>query len=143
MADEVAKGDQNNYRVIQAVTNDSNQNLKNVRLDPTTLALLVSGVMTASGYTTVTSGTFTTTGTAGAQLVSISTPCKKVTITVPTSNTGQEVCVGGSNVSAVLGSEIGHILITGSSQDFYIADASSLYVSLNIANDKVAYNIWN
>ena len=142
MADEIAKGDQNHYRVIMGVTNDSNQSIKQVRIDPATGYLLMGGTLQAGGYTSVTSGSFTTTTTAGVQLVSIPTPCKKVTLTVPTSNTGQEVCVGGFNVSAVLGSEVGHIVITGSSQDFFISDASLLYISLNTANDKVSYNIW-
>ncbi len=124
MADEVAKGDQNHYRVMLGVTN-STQTIKQVRLDENTGGLVVSGAISAGAYTTVTSGSFTTSTTAGAQLVAIPTTCKKVTITVPTANTGQQICAGGSNVSAVLGAEIGHILISGASEDFYISDASS------------------
>ena len=143
MSSEVAKGDQNHYRTITGVTNDANQDIKIFRVDPTSLGLIVAGTMMNGGYTSVTSGTATgSSTTVAAGVVGISTPCKKVTITVPTTNTGQEVCVGGSNVSAVLGSEIGHILITGSSQDFYIADASNLYWIPNTVGDKISFNIW-
>lgn len=143
MSSEVLKGDENRYRVGAGVTNDANQDVVMDRHDPTTKRKLVDALTAQQGYSSVTSGSFTTTTTAGVQLVSVATPCKKVTIAVPTGNTGSQVCIGGSNVNAGSGSEIGHILISGSSQDFYIADASNLYVALNTANDKVSYNIWS
>lgn len=143
MANEVAKSDANNYRVMQGVTNDANKDTKMLRLDPTTLGLLISGYVQTSGYSTVTSGSATTTTTSGAQLVSVSTPCKAVTVFIPIGNTGTQVAFGGSNVNAIAGSEVGHLVIKGSSQTFYISDASSLYFALDTANDKVSYNIFN
>lgn len=144
MASEIAKGDQNNYRTITGVTNDANQDIKIFRVDPTSLGLLVSGTLATSGYTTVTSGTDTGSSTATAVgVVAISTPCKAVVISVPINNTGTQVSVGGSNVIAIAGSEIGHIIIKGGNQIFYISDASNLYWIPDTVNDKISYNIFN
>lgn len=144
MADEVARGDANNYRVMQGVTNDASKNTKMVRLDPTTLGLLVAGTVATSGYSTVTSGTATCSSTAtAAGVVGVATPCKAVAITVPIANTGTQVSVGGSTAIAVSGSEQGHILIKGSSQVFYITDASNLFWIADTVNDKISYNIFN
>lgn len=43
MSDEILKGDQNHYRVMAAVTDDSNENIRMLRVDPTTDALVVTG----------------------------------------------------------------------------------------------------
>lgn len=144
MSSEVAKGDQNHYRVIQGVTNDGSQDLKMIRVDPTTLGLLIAGAVSAAGYSTVTSGSATnsTTNTA-AGVVAISTPCKAVVVSVPINNTGTQVAVGGNNVNATAGSEVGHIVIRGANQIFYISDASQLYWVPDTANDKISYNIFN
>jgi hypothetical protein len=144
MANEVAKGDANNYRVAQAVTNDSNQQNRMLRVDPTTNYLLTSALATTGGYTSVTSGTDTCASTSTAVgVVSISTPCKFVVISVGINNTGTQVCVGGSNVNATAGSEIGHIIIKGGNQGFYISDASNLYWIADTVGDKISYNIFN
>ena len=144
MASEVAKGDQNNYRVMQGVTNDSNKDNKMLRVDPTSLGLIVAGATQSGGYSSVTSGTDTCASTTtAAGVVAISTPCKAVVISVPINNTGTEVSVGGSNVSAIAGSEIGHIIIKGGSQIFYISDAANLYWIADTVGDKISYNIFN
>ena len=144
MADEVAKAEQNHYRVATAVTNDSNQYIKMFRVDPTSLGLIVAGATQGGGYSTITSGSQSNSSTTTAVgLVAISTPCKLVVITVPTGNSYQQVSIGGSNAVATIGSEIGHIMISGSSQGFYITDASNLYLAVGTANDKVSYNIFN
>lgn len=143
MASEVAKGDANNYRVMQGVTNDVNQDTKMVRIDSSTGGLVVAGTIATTGYSTVTSGTFTTTGTAGVRLVSIPTPCKMITLAVPLGNTGTQIAFGGSTVNAISGSEQGHIIIKGGTDRAYLTDASNLYIALDTANDKVSYNIYN
>jgi hypothetical protein len=105
---------------------------------------LTGGTIQNSGYTTVTSGTDTCASTATAVgVVSISTPCKMVVISVPINNTGTEVAVGGNNVIAIAGSEVGHIIIKGGSQNFYISDASQLYWIADTVGDKISYNIFN
>jgi hypothetical protein len=142
--DEVSKGDQNHYRVAMGVTNDSNEFIKMFRIDPTSGGLVTLGTYQASGYTTVVSGSDTCASTTTAVgVVSISTPCKLVVIAVPIGNTGTQVCIGGSNVIATSGSEIGHIIIKGGTESFNISDASNLYWIADTLNDKISYNIYN
>jgi len=43
MANEVAKGDQNHYRVMMGVTNDTAQEVRMLRVDPATDYLLTAG----------------------------------------------------------------------------------------------------
>ncbi len=144
MADELAKNDENHYRVITGVTNDSNKFVKMFRIDPTSLGLVVAGTVANGGYTTVTSGTATGSSTStAAGVVAISTPCKAVVISVPINNTGVQVSVGGSNVIATMGSEIGHIIIKGANQIFYISDAANLYWIPDTVGDKISFNIFN
>jgi hypothetical protein len=144
MPSEIAKGDQNNYRTITGVTNDANEYIRIFRVDPVSGGLVVGGTIQNAGYTSVTSGTDTCASTTtGAGVVVIPTPCQAVVISVPINNTGTEVCIGGSNVSAIAGSEIGHIIIKGGSQLFNISDASNLYWIADTVGDKISYNIFN
>lgn len=144
MGSEIAKGDANNYRVMQGVTNDSNKDNKMLRVDPTTLYLLTQGLSQLSGYTSVTSGNATNASTTtAAGIVGIATPCKAVTVFAPIGNVGTQVAVGGNNVVAYAGLEKGHIIIKGSSQTFYISDASALYWIPDTPNDAISFNIFN
>lgn len=144
MANEVGKGDDNHYRVGMAVTNDSNEFIKMLRVDPTTGYLLTGGTNQFGGYTSVISGNATNSSTStAAGIEAISTPCKLVVVYVPLGNTGTQVSVGGSNVIAVAGSEKGNIIIKGSSQAFYISDASNLYWVPDTPNDSISFNIYD
>ena len=70
MADETLKRDQNFVTVLAGVTDDANQTITMLRVDPTTKRLLLSATGSGSGTVTsvatgtgLTGGTITTTGT--------------------------------------------------------------------------------
>lgn len=144
MASEAAKHDVNHYPVGLAVTNDANQDIKQIRVDATTGGVVVSGSISNGGYTTVASGrkSSSSVGTAVA-IVAISTPCKKVSISVPTGNTSSQVAIGDSTALATPGSERGQILIVGASTDVYISDAQNIYVDVGTSGDAITFNVFN
>jgi len=82
------------------------------------------------------------TGTA-VKIAGSSTPCKMVTIFVPTGNTSSQVAIGDSTVKAANGSEVGVILISGSSHDFYVSDLTNLYFDVGTNGDKISFNYYN
>lgn len=144
MANEAAKHDVNHYPVGLAVTNDASQEIRQVRVDPTSGGLIIGGSSSIGGYSTVVSGrkSSSSPGTAVA-IVGSSTPCKKVSISVPTGNTSTQVAVGDSTVLATPGSERGQILIVGASTDIYISDAVNIYVDVGTSGDAITFNIFN
>lgn len=82
MASEILKYDQNSVRVLAGVTNDSNQEIRMLRVDPTTKKLLV--VATGSGGTgTVTSvSVVSANGFAGTVATATTTPAITLTTTI-------------------------------------------------------------
>lgn len=110
--------------------------------DPVTHRQLVDSLTSQStGYSAVTSFTATnnTSGTA-VQLASVA--AKMVEIFVPTGNTSSQVAVGGSNVKAAAGSEVGTILISGVLQQFYVTNANLLWFDVGTNGDKISYNVY-
>lgn len=89
MADEILRNDQNTVRVLGAVTDDANQYITMLRVDPTTKRLLVSATM-ASGTGTVTSvSVVTANGFAGT----VANPTTTPAITLSTTLTAGQVPV--------------------------------------------------
>lgn len=79
MADEIIKRDQNFVTVLAGITDDSNQYIKMLRLDPTTKRLLVS----ATGIGTVTSvSVVSANGFAGTVATATSTPAITLSTTI-------------------------------------------------------------
>jgi len=74
MADEIIKRDENHTTVIAAVTNDANQFITQLRVDPTTKALLTDAVLSGDGLNqlaalSTASGTISVDTTAGGTQV--------------------------------------------------------------------------
>lgn len=66
------------------------------------------------------------------------TPCKKVVLCAPSSNTG-EVYVGGANVSAANGSEVGIVLLPIGMTTLEINDLSKIYIDATVAGEGVSF----
>lgn len=81
--------------------------------------------------------TVATAGTA-AQLTATRTPCKVVTITAETDNTGI-IVVGGEDVVAALATRRGTPLNAGDSYELSIDDLSKVYLDTTVNGDGVTY----
>lgn len=90
--------------------------------------------------TSITSGrkTVTTPGTA-VQLVSLGSVCRKIIMTAPPAN-GGAVYVGGTNVSAVSGSQKGLLLLPTGSATIDIDDAGKIWIDSEIASEGITYS---
>ena len=138
MAREYMRRDDNYMPVIGGVTDDANLEVKQIRVDPTTLRLKVDS-NSADGASAVGDGTVTIT-TAGTrvQLSATSVPCKKVFVQAHESNTGT-VVVGGVTCVAALVGRRGKALFATQGDNFYVSDLSLLYVDSTVSLDKVSY----
>lgn len=98
----------------------------------------------ASPATTITSGTKTVASPGTAEpLVATSTACKKIILTPRPTNT-DVVYWGGSNVSAVSGSEVGMpIAGLGAMATIEIDDVAKIYIDSVVAGEGVIYNYLN
>lgn len=84
MASEILKFDQNSIRVLAGVTDDSNQDITMLRVDPITKRLKISGTISGGGGTgTVTSvSVVSANGLAGTVATATTTPAITLTTTV-------------------------------------------------------------
>lgn len=78
MADEILKRDQNHVTVLAGITNDSDEEIKMLRVDPITKRLLVAATGGGGAVSSVSNsdGTLTITPTTGAVVASIATAYK-------------------------------------------------------------------
>lgn len=79
----------------------------------------------------------TTPGTA-VQLITASTPCKRVIVSTPTSNS-DVISIGGSGAKAGVGVEQGSLLQPGSSDSIYISDVNKVYFDVIGSGDAVSF----
>lgn len=95
MADEVLKNDQNFVRVLGAVTDDSNQYVTMLRVDPTTKRLLVSATGIGAGSVTSVS-VVTANGISGSVATATTTPAITLTLgaITPTTVNGNTITTG-------------------------------------------------
>ena len=108
MASEILKFDQNSVRVLAGVTDDSNEEIKMLRVDPITKRLKVSG--TGSGSGTVTSvSVVSANGLAGTVATATTTPA----ITLSTTVTGI-LSGNGTAISAASTTGTGSVVLSGS-----------------------------
>lgn len=110
--------------------------------DPITHRLYVDALTgQPTGYSTVTSATATN-STAGTAVQFASAACKLVSVFVPTGNTSSQIAIGGSNVKAASGSEVGLVLISGSTYNFYVTNTNLLWFDVGTNGDKISYNYY-
>lgn len=81
MANEIIKRDQNHVTVLAGVTDDSNQDVTMLRIDPVTKRLLVSATGSGSGSVTTVS-VVTANGFAGTVATATTTPAITITTTI-------------------------------------------------------------
>ena len=138
MAKEYFRRDDNYIPVVGGVTDDTTQDTKQLRVDPTTLRLKVDS-NSGDGASSVGDGTVTVT-TAGTrvQLSATSVPCKKVFIQAHESNTGT-IVVGGSTCVAALVGRRGKALFPTQGDTFFVSDLNLLYIDSTVSLDKVNY----
>jgi len=105
MSSEILKRDQNHVTVMAGVSNDTDQDIIMLRVDPTTKELLVGSTsgIPVSGNSIFESGSKSVT-TAGLseQLSVASVSCRKLTVQANVGNMGT-IYVGGSSVSSTSG----------------------------------------
>ena len=145
--------DPNRKPTIIGMSSADDSTIVEAFFDPTTHRQLVDALIssaTIGGYSTVVSGSKSSTSVGkGVPLVAVSTPCKLVVVTFPANtlgsgnNIGAQCAIGGSNVKATQGAEVGHVLLSGANQQFYVSDASSLYLDILNSGDYITFNIFN
>ena len=99
-------------------------------------------LLSEAGYSSVTSVNATN-NSAGTAVQLASAACKMVEIFVPTGNTSSQIAVGDSGCKSAGGSEKGVIMISGSSNKFYVTNANLLWFDVGTNGDKISYNIYN
>lgn len=88
--------------------------------------------------------TNTTTATA-VQLITVATPCRAVEVSAYSSNVSA-ISIGSATAkaqgTAASLSGTGRQMLSGTSDIFYVVDASYLYVAVSTVNDGVSFNIY-
>lgn len=137
MASENAKIDSNYHKTLTGVAETSGET-RQLKVEETTDALLVNGVVTTTPASTITGGrkVVAVTGTA-IKLVANSTTCVKVVVQALSTNSG-DIAVGGSDVVLTAGSEAGIILPQQNSISIDIDDVSKIYIN-GAAGDGVSF----
>ncbi len=143
MSTNRALRDVNRVTTLLALSSQDDLTIIELYADPTTHRLYVDALVgQPTGYSTVASGTATN-NTSGTAVQLPSNAARMVEIFVPTGNTSSQVAVGGSNVKAATGSEVGSILISGVLQQFYVSNSNLLWFDVGTNGDKISYNIYN
>lgn len=139
-ADEVLERDDNRVPVMGAVTNDANLEVRNVRVDPTSNALLVTTSTTAPSSVTYTDGRATVTAAGTAVAISgTSSTFIECDFQAEENNTGDMV-IGGSTVVASLATRRGILLTPGTSFRMGLpGDLDAIYIDSEVNGDGVHY----
>jgi len=137
MADEILKRDDNRVTVSAGVSDDSDTDIIQLRVDPLTKRLLVDGVVDHN-ITGIGHGikTVTTAGTDVA--LAASTTCKRVLIQSQTDNTGL-IAVGASGVDATEATGTGAILYAGDAVEMDIDNLADIYIDSTVSGDGVRF----
>jgi hypothetical protein len=145
VADESLRRDDNFKNVIAGVTDDTNKEIVQIRVDPTTKRLKVAASATEEdGHGSVGDGTQTvaTAGTA-VQLSSSSVSCKRVFVQCHKDNGDLAnkglVVIGGSTVVAAANGRRGHVLYPTQGDWFKVNNLNLLYVDSLDNNAKVHF----
>lgn len=138
-ASENLKLDNNDRQVSGGVSNDANLEVRNLRVDPTTNALLVTDTITPTATTSYFDGRkeVATAGTAVA-LVSSTKPFNWCLVQAELSNTG-DVMVGASTVDETPATSRGFRLSPGASVGLPAGDLLYVYVDSAVNTDGVTY----
>lgn len=136
---ETLKYDANDRPVMGAISNDSNQEVRNLRVDPTTNALLVTDTITATGTSSYFDGRkeVATAGTAVA-LTATTKPFNWCLVQAELSNTG-DVMVGASTVDETPATSRGFRLSPGASVGLPAGDLLYVYADSAVNTDGVTY----
>jgi len=135
MADDVLKKDVNSRFVSAGVTDDSNQEIKMLRVGADSGGLVSETVLPS----TIVDGrkTVAVAGTA-EKLITAATACRQVTITALLTNTDY-VVVGASTVVAAEGTRRGTPLVAGQAITMDIDDVSKIYLDAVVAGEGVSF----
>lgn len=136
---ENLKLDNNDRPVSGAISNDANQEVRNLRVDPTTNALLVTDTITATSTSSYFDGRkeVATAGTAVA-LVAATKPFNWCLVQAELSNTG-DVMVGASTVDETSATARGFRLSPGASVGLPAGDLLYVYADSAVNTDGVTY----
>lgn len=134
MADEVAKIDLNYKGVMLAVTNDGNKFITLVRVDPTTLRLLVDATAVITPPRELGNGAKTVASAGTAVALAAATTISKVIIRANEGNSGK-IYVGGSSVSSTSGAW----LLPTESMELEIDDLAEVYIDADSDGDGVQF----
>lgn len=139
MANEIAKRDSDRTTVVLGVTNDASLNTSQIRVDPSTLRLLVNATLTGTSVvdnlgSTVYTGQKTVAVTNTAIAISTAQTIKNGVIVQALAANGANVVVGGSSVTTGTGFQ----LQAGQATSLAINDLSSVYVN-GTAGDGVCF----
>lgn len=97
-------------------------------------------IFTESAASVVGGNKVVTTADTQVQLVSASTPCVWVKITAAPANTGG-IVVGDANVSGAADAETGITVAKGTTETFFVKDASVLWLDAPNSGDECGYLI--
>jgi hypothetical protein len=112
MANEILSRDQNHITVLGAVTDDSNQEIRMLRVDPTTKRLLVSATGTGSGTVTSVS-VVSANGLAGTVATATTTPAITLSTTITGILQGNGTAISAITVGSGLNFAGGTLSATG------------------------------
>lgn len=137
MANEIFKHDGNARVTGGGVTNDSDTDIVQFRMDATSKRLLTEALIQQDGYDSVGTGTKTVAST-GTRVQMANAECKRVIIQAHESNTGT-IVVGGASVVAALATRQGFALYPAQSAVFYVSNTNLLYLDATADSQKVNY----
>jgi len=135
MTDDVLKKDVNSRFVSAGVTNDSNQDIKMLKVGADSGGVMSELILPS----TIVDGrkTVVAAGTA-EKLVATATACRQVTITALLTN-NDYVVVGSSTVVAASGTRRGIPLVAGQSITMDIDDVSKIYIDAVVTGEGVSF----
>lgn len=102
MSSEVLKFDQNSIRVLAGVTDDSNQYITMLRVDPITKRLKISGTISGGSGTVTSASVVSANGFAGTVATATTTPAITLSTTVTGLLYGNGTAISASTISTGL-----------------------------------------
>jgi len=138
MADEAFKRDENHVPVIGGVTDDSDLDTTQIRVDSVSKRLLVDATAESEGHGSLGDGFLTlATANATAQLAS-STACKRVFVSAHEKNRGV-ISLGGATVSGTLSTRTGITLYPTQGAWLYVNNLNLVHVIADTDNSTAQY----
>ena len=135
MAKEYFRRDDNYIPVVGGVTDDTTQETKQLRVDPTTLRLKVDS---NSNDGTATTGTdVLTITTAGTAIVLPTHACRRCFIQAYEGNTGT-IVIGDANVVAAATTRRGLALFATQGEWFNVSNTNLLYADTTVSGEKIS-----